>query len=65
MAVLPNAIDLDQAHDRHERYAADAARARAMVRPSGAIRRAIGYRFIVLGRRIAAHPKLELARSSR
>jgi hypothetical protein len=63
--MLPNAIDFDQAHERHKRYAAEAADAPPATRAAGALRRAIGHRFIALGRRIAAEPRLELARSSR
>jgi hypothetical protein len=60
--MLPTPIDLDQAHDRHEEYAADALRARAFERRTATIRRAIGIRFIALGRRIAADQSLALAR---
>ena len=62
--MLPNDIDFEQAHERLDRLAVETERMR---RPAtaGAIRRAIGYRFVALGRRIAAEPKLELATSNR
>jgi hypothetical protein len=60
--MLPTPIDLDQAHERHEEYAADA----LQPKPSGSrvttIRRAIGHRFIVVGQRIASDPRPALAR---
>lgn len=69
-AMLPTTIELDQAHERHEDFAAEAGRVRtASNAPAAAstsrtsIRRAIGRRFIALGRRIAAEPGLELVRS--
>ena len=55
-------IELDQARERHEGYAAEAMRSRRAARTL-TIRRAVGARFIVLGQRIAAEPVLELARS--
>jgi hypothetical protein len=63
--MLLNSIDLDQARERHERLAADAARSRELDRPAVSLRRTIGHGFIQLGRRIAAEPRLELYRSSR
>lgn len=63
--MLPDDIVLDQAHERLERFAVDATR-RPTTRPTSAgLRRVIGYRFIALGRRIAAEPALELARAPR
>ena len=63
--MLPNDIDLDQTHDRFEQYVAEATSQRRPTRSTAGIRRAIGHRFIALGRRIAAEPTFELARSSR
>jgi hypothetical protein len=63
--MLPNDIDLDQAHQRLERYATEAGRRSASALTTAGLRRAIGRRFIALGRRIAAEPTLELARSTR
>jgi hypothetical protein len=57
-------IDLDQAHERHERFVSEALRSRTSGRPT-TVRRTIGQGFIALGRRIAADPRLELARSPR
>ncbi|HSL76789.1 MAG TPA: hypothetical protein VK867_07585 [Candidatus Limnocylindrales bacterium] len=62
--MLPTDIDLDQAHERLERFATDAARRRHGPTTTG-LRRAIGHRFIALGRRIAAEPTLELSRATR
>lgn len=63
--MLPNDIDLDQAYDRYERFAAEAIAPRRPTRASGGIRRAVGRRLIALGRWIAAEPTFELARSPR
>jgi hypothetical protein len=62
--MLLNPIDLDQTRERYEAYAIQAMRApRAGTRAT--LRRAIGRRLIAAGRRIAAEPTLELARSPR
>ena len=64
--MLPNDIDLDQARERLERYAIDATqRQRLVPTTAGALRRAIGHRFIAVGRRIAAEPTFDLARAPR
>jgi hypothetical protein len=59
--MLPTQIDLDQAHDRYELHATEALReqlasTRELPTRAVSIRRAIGHRFIALGRRIAAEP---------
>ena len=59
--MLPTPIDLDQAHERHEEFATEVLRARPSERHAATLRRAIGIRFIELGRRIAADPGLALA----
>jgi len=62
--MLPNQVELDQTRERYEAYAVDATRApRAGV--GATVRRAVGRRLIPAGRRIAAEPALELARSPR
>lgn len=61
--MLPTMTELDQAQERHEAYATEAIRGHRAATRTSAIRRAIGVRFIALGRRIAAEPVLELARS--
>ncbi len=59
--MLPTPIELDQAHERHEAFAAEALR-RTIGRPRlTTLRRAVGHRFIDLGRRIAAEPRPTLA----
>jgi hypothetical protein len=54
--MLPTPIDLDQAHERHEAHAAEALREQPTSGTNVSIRRAIGHRFIALGRWIAAEP---------
>jgi hypothetical protein len=60
--MFPSSPELDQAHERHERFAAEALRVERRPRPS-MIRRALGLRVIALGRRLAGEPTFELARS--
>lgn len=54
--MLPTHIDLDQAHERHEDHVSDVLRERRFATRTVSVRRAIGRRFIALGRRIAAEP---------
>jgi hypothetical protein len=62
--MFPTMPELDQAQERYEEYAVDAVRSRKSTTRVSTIRRAVGARFIALGRRIAAaDPVLELARS--
>jgi hypothetical protein len=57
-----NQLALEMARERQERLIEELAHARAVEdRPS--IRRSIGRRVIAVGERIAAEPRLELARS--
>jgi hypothetical protein len=60
-AMLLTSIDLDQARARFEDYAAEALRSRPPRDRVGPIRRAVGQRFIDLGRRIAAERPTVLA----
>jgi hypothetical protein len=61
--MFPSSTELDQAHERHERFAAEAIRIeRQPPRPS-TLRRALGLRVIALGRRLVGEPAFELARS--
>jgi hypothetical protein len=60
-AMLPTPIDLEQARARFEDYAVEALRSRPPRDRIGPIRRAIGRRFIDLGRRIAAESPTVLA----
>jgi hypothetical protein len=59
--MLPTPIDLDQAHERFEDYASAALRHTHTTSWMTVLRRSIGHRFIVLGRRIAADPGPALA----
>ena len=62
--MFPTIAELDQAQGRYEEYAVHAVRSRKSTTTISTLRRAVGARFIALGRRIAAtDPVLELARS--
>ena len=54
---------LDIARERQERAIEQAAIERCLARPRPSFRRSLGHRLIAVGRRIAAEPSLELARS--
>jgi hypothetical protein len=54
---------LDIARERQERAIEQASIDRRLARPRPSFRRSFGYRLIAVGRRIAAEPSLELARS--
>lgn len=58
-----NLIDLQLAHERQERFIAEAAQRRLVEPRPSPIRRSIGRRVIAMGQRIAAEPSFELARS--
>ena len=61
----PSSCNAQLAQERIEREIASSAPATAPARARAApsIRRAIGYRIIAIGARLAAEPSLELARS--
>jgi hypothetical protein len=61
--MLPSTIELEQALERHERYAAETLAPQAGGTRQASARRAIGLRLIALGRRLAADPSPMLARS--
>ena len=54
---------LDIARERQQRAIEQASIDQRLGRPRPSIRRSLGYRVIAVGRRIAAEPSLELARS--
>ena len=54
---------LDIARERREQAIEQSSIDRRLARPRSTIRRSVGRRFIAVGRRIAAEPSLELARS--
>ncbi len=54
---------LDVARERQQRAIEQASIDRRLARPRSSIRRSLGRRVIAVGRRIAAEPSLELARS--
>ena len=54
---------LDIARERQQRAIEQASIDQRLGRPRASIRRSLGYRVIAVGRRIAAEPSLELARS--
>jgi hypothetical protein len=58
-----NWVAFELAQQRQEELIAEVAQMRRLRRPRTPIRQAIGRRFIAVGRRIAAEPSLELARS--
>jgi hypothetical protein len=57
-----NQLALELARERQEELIEELARER-LIEPRSSIRRSIGRRVIAVGRRIAAEPSLELARS--
>jgi hypothetical protein len=60
--MFPTSTELDQAHERLERFAAEAIRVERQ--PSAStLRRTLGLRVIALGRRLIGDPTFELARS--
>ncbi len=61
--MFPTSTELDQAHERHERFAAEAIRLERSPSHAATIRRALGLRVIALGRRLVGEPAFELARS--
>ena len=61
--MFPSIIEFALAQERHEDDPTEAIRSRRAVTRTSSIRRTVGARFIVLGRRIAAEPVLVLARS--
>jgi hypothetical protein len=61
--MFPTMTELDQAHERHEDFAAEAIRERRQPSRASTIRRALGLRVIALGRRLVGEPTFELARS--
>ena len=63
MSMFPSMTELDQAHERLETFAEEAARVRRPTPRPTTIRQAIGLRLIALGRRLTGEPTLELARS--
>jgi hypothetical protein len=63
ITMMLNSIQLDLAHERQQRFIAEAARSRLVESRPSSIRRSIGRRVIAMGQRIAAEPSFELARS--
>lgn len=63
MTMFPTMIELDQARERHEDFAAAAIGGRRHPSRASSFRRAVGLRVIALGRRLVGEPVLELARS--
>jgi hypothetical protein len=61
--MLPTMIELDQAHERHEAFAADAIHPRRERSRGSSLRRAVGLRIVALGLRLAGQQTFELARS--
>ncbi|MEJ7748741.1 MAG: hypothetical protein WKF56_05535 [Candidatus Limnocylindrales bacterium] len=61
--MIPNFILLELARERQERLVAELAQERLVAPRSFSVRRSFGRRVIAVGRRIAAEPSLELARS--
>ena len=61
--MFPSMTELDQAHERHEAFVAEAIRGGRRPSRTGTLRRALGLRVIALGRRLVGEPAFELARS--
>ena len=61
--MMLTTTQFELARERQERLIAEAAMARLVEPRPSTIRRSIGRRVIAVGRRIAAEPHLELARS--
>ena len=61
--MFPSMTELDQAHERLEDLAAATTRSSRQPSRTSTFRRAVGLRFIALGRRLIGEPSFELARS--
>ena len=59
--MLPTIIELEQAHERHERAVAELLETPRQINHVTGARRAIGRWFMAVGARLAAEPTVRLA----